>query len=219
MAMSAPDGTMDVRLHAYLDGELTPDEARAFELAVEADADLRRRLAALSAMDGWIRATRPEAPPSILAGVRDRLVREREGRAWDWTRFARRWRWAAAAAAVFLLVSVSLLLRAGGPRDMATGGRRGTETAPASGGGTVAHEFMIDAGDAREVCLVGDFNRWTVCATPLDRGPDGLWRVRAELAPGRHEYMFVVDRVWRTDPGARLLVDDGFGNQNAVIVL
>jgi hypothetical protein len=31
--------------------------------------------------------------------------------------------------------------------------------------------------------------------------------------------MFVVDRVWHTDPGARLHVDDGFGNRNAVVVL
>jgi 1,4-alpha-glucan branching enzyme len=99
--------------------------------------------------------------------------------------------------------------------DPGSGAESGRGASPA----TVAHEFVFGAGDAESVCLVGNFNRWTVCATPLERTPDGLWRVICELPPGRHEYMFVVDNEWRSDPDAGLYVDDGFGNQNAVLLL
>ena len=40
------------------------------------------------------------------------------------------------------------------------------------------------------------------------------------LPRGRHQYMFVVDdQEWQTDPRADVRVDDGFGNQNAVVFL
>ena len=82
------------------------------------------------------------------------------------------------------------------------------------------YRFTLDAPDARRVCLVGDFNDWTVCEVPLVRDEAaGTWSVQMELPPGRHEYMFVVDEGWVTDPSAPLQVDDGFGNRNAVIFL
>ncbi|MFC1572325.1 glycogen-binding domain-containing protein [Candidatus Eisenbacteria bacterium] len=39
------------------------------------------------------------------------------------------------------------------------------------------------------------------------------------MRQGRHEYMFVVDGEWMTDNNAAFYVDDGFGNQNAVLHL
>ena len=93
--------------------------------------------------------------------------------------------------------------------------------APESGdGSTIAHRFTIEAPDARRVCLVGDFNDWKVCEVPLTLDPETKnWSVQMELPPGRHEYMFVVDEGWVTDPSATVHVDDGFGNRNAVIFL
>jgi hypothetical protein len=85
----------------------------------------------------------------------------------------------------------------------------------------VLHRFEFTAPEAREVCLVGDFNAWEVCRMPLQKNPEtGQWVLEVPLSPGRHEYMFVVDKeAWVTDPTAPAQVDDGFGNQNAVVFL
>ncbi len=86
--------------------------------------------------------------------------------------------------------------------------------------GTILHQFTIEAPGAQRVCLVGDFNDWAVCEVPLVRNEAlGTWTIEMNLPPGRHEYMFVVDEGWVTDPSANLHTDDGFGNRNAVIFL
>jgi hypothetical protein len=84
---------------------------------------------------------------------------------------------------------------------------------------TVRYEFRFKAGSANEVCLAGDFNRWKVCDARLSRVGEDVWSVSLELPPGRYEYMFVVDGRWVTDPHAMGYNDDGFGNQNAILVL
>lgn len=90
----------------------------------------------------------------------------------------------------------------------------------ADAGSTIPHQFTIEAPQAQRVCLVGDFNDWTVCEVPLIHNEaEGTWSIQMDLPPGRHEYMFVVDEGWVTDPSADLQVDDGFGNRNAVIFL
>jgi 1,4-alpha-glucan branching enzyme len=85
----------------------------------------------------------------------------------------------------------------------------------------VLHRFELEAPDARKVCLVGNFNGWEVCRTPLVRNVEtGEWSLEVPLPPGRHEYMFVLDdESWVTDPEAPVHVDDGFGNVNAVVFL
>ncbi|MEZ4649440.1 MAG: hypothetical protein R3E97_11800 [Candidatus Eisenbacteria bacterium] len=86
-------------------------------------------------------------------------------------------------------------------------------------GDTIRHRFTIEAQDASRVCLVGSFNRWTVCKTPLEEVRTGVWAATLELPRGRYEYMFVVDDHWVTDPNSGVRVDDGFGNENAVLLL
>jgi len=83
----------------------------------------------------------------------------------------------------------------------------------------VRYVFTLQAGSAREVCLAGDFNQWNVCETPLERVAEDTWTVSIELPPGRHEYMFVIDGRWVTDPHAPAHADDGFGHRNAVVVI
>jgi hypothetical protein len=83
----------------------------------------------------------------------------------------------------------------------------------------VLYEFTLRAPGAREVCLAGDFNRWTVCRTPLRRVGEDLWSVSVELPPGRYQYQFVVDGRWITDPRARSTVDDGLGSRSALLVI
>jgi 1,4-alpha-glucan branching enzyme len=80
--------------------------------------------------------------------------------------------------------------------------------------------FALHAPDARQVFLAGTFNRWDPSSHALT-GPDekGTWSVSLTLAPGRYEYLFVVNGTeWTPDPGAPW-ADDGFGGRNSVVVV
>jgi hypothetical protein len=65
-------------------------------------------------------------------------------------------------------------------------------------------QFMLTAPAASRVALAGDFNGWDIRATPLERDRrDGRWAVALALAPGRHNYAYVVDDTqWVRDPAA-----------------
>ena len=82
-------------------------------------------------------------------------------------------------------------------------------------------KFVLVAPQAKEVALVGDFNRWDASATPMTRTPTGgTWSVTLPVAPGRHLYAFVVDGTqWLADPTAPLAPEDGFGAANSVLLL
>jgi Carbohydrate-binding module 48 (Isoamylase N-terminal domain) len=84
-----------------------------------------------------------------------------------------------------------------------------------------AVQFALAAPGALQVNLVGDFNGWDATATPLQRsGGDGVWAVEVPLAPGRHEYAFVVNgREWRPDPAAPRALVNEFGAPNSVITV
>ncbi|MGH7585580.1 MAG: isoamylase early set domain-containing protein [Gemmatimonadales bacterium] len=80
--------------------------------------------------------------------------------------------------------------------------------------------FVIAAPEAGSVALVGSFNDWDLAATPLQPAPaGGVWTVEIPLAPGRHEYAFVVDGVrWLVDPTAPASAAD-FGPPNSVVTV
>ena len=65
-------------------------------------------------------------------------------------------------------------------------------------------QFMLTAPAASRVALAGDFNGWDPRAIPLERDRrDGRWAVTLALAPGRHNYAYVVDDTqWVRDPAA-----------------
>lgn len=95
------------------------------------------------------------------------------------------------------------------------------EDTTAAGAEIVVHRFVLEAPTAQKVCLVGDFNEWRLCEVPMSKDAvTGQWVAEVRLPKGRHQYMFVVDdRQWQSDPHADARVDDGFGNQNAVVFL
>ena len=68
--------------------------------------------------------------------------------------------------------------------------------------------------------MVGDFNDWSMSATPLERAPgDGVWYVTVPLEPGRYRYAFVVNgAIWRSDPEAPA-AEDEFGRANSVVTV
>lgn len=81
--------------------------------------------------------------------------------------------------------------------------------------------FVLPARGAHSVTVAGDFTAWRTDVLSLEDGDgDGVFVGTAELAPGTHTYMFVVDgRDWVVDPYAETFQDDGFGNRNAVLRL
>jgi predicted carbohydrate-binding protein with CBM48 len=94
--------------------------------------------------------------------------------------------------------------------------------APAPGAGPSAIAFTYYAPTASSVTLVGEFNDWDPNATPL-RPSDarvGTWTVEVPLAPGRHEYAFLVDGSrWIPDPAAAQGPRGEFGEPNSVLTV
>ena len=78
--------------------------------------------------------------------------------------------------------------------------------------------FSLNAPEATRVFVAGSFNGWDPVATPLKRDREGLWSRTVRLGPGRHEYRFVVDDVWWSDPTNPLRRPNEFGTENAVVV-
>ncbi|MBI1729691.1 hypothetical protein HY229_01320 [Candidatus Acetothermia bacterium] len=58
--------------------------------------------------------------------------------------------------------------------------------------------FVMAYPEAKEVQLAGDFTKWDPVS--LTRDSRGMWSTKLDLAPGRHEYVFIVD-------GMRMVVD------------
>jgi 1,4-alpha-glucan branching enzyme len=63
------------------------------------------------------------------------------------------------------------------------------------------HIFKTHAPQAKQVFLVGTFNAWDPAALPMERSQRGDWSAAVDLAPGRHEFKFVIDGEWCCEPG------------------
>jgi 1,4-alpha-glucan branching enzyme len=81
----------------------------------------------------------------------------------------------------------------------------------------VAIEFVYQAPNAKEVCLAGGFNNWDARSLPMKKNKQGLWRTTVKLAPGRHEYKYVVDGSWVTDSRCPEVVMNDKGSTNCVV--
>jgi len=76
--------------------------------------------------------------------------------------------------------------------------------------------FRITAPTAQKVSLVGDFTNWQERLILMKKGNDGVWTTTVGLAPGKHNYLFLVDDEWRDDPECPLHVPNPHGGQNMV---
>ena len=61
---------------------------------------------------------------------------------------------------------------------------------------TVHTRFELDAPMAHRVFVAGSFNAWKPEATSMTRKGAGRWLAEVAIAPGRHEYKFLVDGRW-----------------------
>jgi 1,4-alpha-glucan branching enzyme len=124
---------------------------------------------------------------------------------WLWAPrpFALQWR-PAYAFAVLALVGVFGVLGQGNPAST-----------PVQ---TVLVQFRLDAPQAQQVQLAGNFTNWEP-AHRLKRTGTGVWTVVVPVTPGVHSYGFVVDgKRWVVDPAART-VSDGFGGMNSQLAV
>jgi hypothetical protein len=209
---------MSARLHGVLDGDL--DRAMLDETE---QAELRE---SERMFDFVVRAVPveplPELAPAVLQRIRSQQPRTVASPAtpprltpkpagmfdWLWRPrpIAVAWRPAYGLAIAALLV-VAVLARTS---------RREQTLMP--GPSQVLTQFVLNAPDAREVSLAGDFTSWQPAYT-MTRSDQGVWTVVVPLDPGIHQYSFVVDgERWVPDPSAPA-VNDGFGGMNSRIAV
>lgn len=82
--------------------------------------------------------------------------------------------------------------------------------------------FSLNLPEARSVALVGSFNQWRSQGFEMKRTADNEhdWTITLVLPEGRYEYAFIVDgEKLIADPRASFYQNDGFGNENAVLIL
>lgn len=79
-------------------------------------------------------------------------------------------------------------------------------------------QFRLQAPEAMTVRLAGTFTDWQP-RYELHESAPGIWTITVPLAPGVHDYVFVVNgEQWVPDPHAPQ-IDDGFGGTNSRLAL
>lgn len=77
--------------------------------------------------------------------------------------------------------------------------------------------FSVRAEAGSKVFLAGSFNNWDPTAKAMvDKGNDGIYSVTLSLAPGNHQYKFVIDGTWCADPECADWVQNDHGTLNSV---
>jgi hypothetical protein len=110
-----------------------------------------------------------------------------------------------AIAALVLAVALPLGLRSAIPD-------------PATPDAAIFVQFRFEAPAASRVALAGSFTGWEPRVELRQTAP-GVWSAMVPLAPGVHDYTFVVDGTeWVPDPHA-FGIDDSFGGTNSRITL
>jgi 1,4-alpha-glucan branching enzyme len=69
---------------------------------------------------------------------------------------------------------------------------------------------------AKQVFIAGDFNEWNPTNTRMVKR-HGTFRRRLDITPGEHQYKFIVDGRWQTDPAAAMQIPNGIGSLNSVL--
>ncbi|MBN1825768.1 MAG: isoamylase early set domain-containing protein [Candidatus Eisenbacteria bacterium] len=67
------------------------------------------------------------------------------------------------------------------------------------------------------VFLVGDFNGWSERRHPMERTPDGHWRIRIPLPPGRYAFKYLCRGDWYNDPQADAYRENAWGSVDSLI--
>jgi hypothetical protein len=227
---------MDVLMARYLDGTLTDTESAELLEALATDPRLEAEMAAYEEMlSAAAHLPAPRAPATLTDDVMSRLAEELRPRIAEPRRRSNAsLKLLATAATVVLIAALSYGIgritpeKDRGPANLASVPASGLVTPVSLGDGGSAsagqlHLVRFAHAPSRSgvstVSVAGSFNEWNPAATPMTR--EGHAWVTYLLLPGDwHEYMFVEDGdAWVTDPAASWTVNDGFGNENAVLDL
>jgi 1,4-alpha-glucan branching enzyme len=79
--------------------------------------------------------------------------------------------------------------------------------------------FSLEASDAKEVVLIGDFNNWNPKKHPMQKDENGIWNKAVIIPPGNYEYKFLVDGEWKEDPQNDKKCANCFGTHNSIFNL
>ena len=77
--------------------------------------------------------------------------------------------------------------------------------------------FTLNAPQAENVYLTGDFNNWYIDESCRMKKVDGRWQREVPLKPGVYQYRFIVDGKWQNDPQNTRKIENIFGDSNSVI--
>ncbi|MFH1156637.1 MAG: glycogen-binding domain-containing protein [Pseudomonadota bacterium] len=78
-------------------------------------------------------------------------------------------------------------------------------------------KFTLNAPQAEEVVLVGNFNGWDPRKHPMAHTGNGIWQKLLMLSPGIYEYKFRVDNLWIKDPINQQSCSNCFGTLNSIL--
>lgn len=206
---------MSERIQRALDGDIPRGELGSAELAELETYE--------EAMDRALAGLRSEAEPDLTDPVMRRLGRlpdpapgsERDGPLSRW--WAALWRSRSITVdlrpAYGMVVAALVAAFVLGPWWPGRAGE-GTDPQVAGADAAVLVHFRLEAPDAQQVELAGDFTGWEP-RYALNQIRDGVWSVVVPVRPGVHQYGFLIDgQRWRVDPFAPQ-VDDGFGGANS----
>ncbi len=71
--------------------------------------------------------------------------------------------------------------------------------------------------NVNEVKIAGDFTNWDKGAIYMARsGKSGEWTASIKAEPGEHQYRFLLDGNWYTDPSTEHIANS-FGSENSIL--
>ena len=207
------------KMHRYLDGEagqaeFTPEETREIAAHEEIIAETRNLYRSIEVPDLTARITARLAANALASDAAKGQTQSsttpfRRMLAWLWEPHPVQLRPAYGVAAVMVLVLVAVIMPIRPPLP---------EMAPTSDvAAKIFVQFRLDAPQASDVHLVGSFTEWRPTYALHETAP-GIWSVLVPLEPGVHDYAFLVNGKWITDPLAPI-VDDGFGGSNSRLLV
>ena len=84
--------------------------------------------------------------------------------------------------------------------------------------GTKRVQFELSVEPGKQVFVAGTFNNWNPEANPLMENPEkGHYKTALHVPNGTHEYKFVVNGVWVSDPKCADWSPNEYGSMNSVL--
>ncbi|MDD5431517.1 MAG: AAA family ATPase [Candidatus Omnitrophica bacterium] len=77
--------------------------------------------------------------------------------------------------------------------------------------------FSVNAPEAKEVHIVGEFNNWKIDEESKMVNDGGAWRKKLNLGKGKYRYRFVVDGAWIEDTSNPLKELNPYGTEDSLI--